>query len=306
MWIGRHRHRPVGPRGGRLITPDDPEWPVLALTSFAAASRTKPQGWPPLVLWAQGPASLDEVAMRSAAIVGTRAATTYGEYVRPIWPAGWSTRRGGGVRRRAMASTGPHTGPRWPPRGQRSRYLRVVSIFLTPQAIPRCSTESVPAGCWSRSTRRGRPARVSVPHPQPAGRRILRGHRGRRSRTAQRHGQHRGLGARAGPGGVRGAGSGHQCGIGRMSRVVARGSPIGHPGRRGGRAGAGRVGQMTQHPPRPVTPLDGLGEAERQVYEALPCAAWRPPTRSPSVGIAAGPGVRTLGDAGGRWLGRAS
>jgi DNA processing protein len=30
------------------------------------------------------------------------------------------------------------------------------------------------------------------------------------------------------------------------------------------------MGELAADPPRPATPLDGLGPAERQVYEALP------------------------------------
>lgn len=33
---------------------------------------------------------------------------------------------------------------------------------------------------------------------------------------------------------------------------------------------AGRVGELAEDPPRPVTPLDGLSADQRQVYEALP------------------------------------
>ncbi len=32
----------------------------------------------------------------------------------------------------------------------------------------------------------------------------------------------------------------------------------------------GRIGELAPEEPRPATALDGLGEAERQVYEALP------------------------------------
>ncbi|MBI2700717.1 MAG: DNA-protecting protein DprA [Mycobacterium sp.] len=65
-------------RGGRLVTPDDDEWPVLA---FAAFDGARPKNTKPMVLWAAGPARLDEVAQRAAALVGTRAATAYGEHV---------------------------------------------------------------------------------------------------------------------------------------------------------------------------------------------------------------------------------
>jgi DNA processing protein len=74
-------------RGGRLITPDSDEWPLLAFAAFAGAG-TRPRVGPPLVLWAQGPARLDEVAHRAAAVVGTRAATAYGEQVAADLAAG--------------------------------------------------------------------------------------------------------------------------------------------------------------------------------------------------------------------------
>ena len=67
-------------RGGRLITADDDEWPVLAMTGFGSdATAAKPGGRPPLALWALGPERLDETAQRAAAVVGTRAATAYGK-----------------------------------------------------------------------------------------------------------------------------------------------------------------------------------------------------------------------------------
>lgn len=66
--------------GGRLITPDDDEWPLLSVQAFDNVDN-KPNAYPPLVLWAVGPQRLDEVSHRAAAIVGTRAATAYGEHV---------------------------------------------------------------------------------------------------------------------------------------------------------------------------------------------------------------------------------
>ena len=65
--------------GGRLVTAADAEWPLLAFTAFAGVdTKQRPQAHPPLALWVTGPARLDEVAERAAAIVGTRAATAYG------------------------------------------------------------------------------------------------------------------------------------------------------------------------------------------------------------------------------------
>ncbi|MFY9337990.1 MAG: DNA-processing protein DprA, partial [Mycobacterium sp.] len=76
-------------RGGRLLTPDDDEWPHLAFASFAGIPlRDKPQGLPPLALWVMGPLRLDDIAGRAAAIVGTRVATAYGEYVAADLSAG--------------------------------------------------------------------------------------------------------------------------------------------------------------------------------------------------------------------------
>jgi DNA processing protein len=69
-------------RGGRLITPDDDEWPYLSFAAFGAEDvRRKQDGRVPMVLWAIGPARLDDIADRAAAIVGTRAATAYGEHM---------------------------------------------------------------------------------------------------------------------------------------------------------------------------------------------------------------------------------
>ena len=56
-------------RGGRLLTPDDVEWPYLAFASFAGIPlRDRPQGLPPLALWVIGPLQLDSVAARAAAM----------------------------------------------------------------------------------------------------------------------------------------------------------------------------------------------------------------------------------------------
>ena len=80
-------------RGGRLVTPEDDEWPGLALAAFTGADvRRRPSGAAPMVLWVLGPACLDEVAERSAALVGTRAATAYGEYVAADLAAGLTER----------------------------------------------------------------------------------------------------------------------------------------------------------------------------------------------------------------------
>ncbi|MFW0790235.1 DNA-processing protein DprA [Gordonia sp. CPCC 205333] len=66
--------------GARLVTPDDDEWPGWSLMSLAQAD-TAARGGPPLVLWARGPGQMNAVANCSVALVGSRAASNYGEYV---------------------------------------------------------------------------------------------------------------------------------------------------------------------------------------------------------------------------------
>ncbi|MBV8965598.1 MAG: DNA-protecting protein DprA [Mycobacteriaceae bacterium] len=68
--------------GGRLISPEDSDWPALAFTAFNGVDLGRhPYGRAPLVLWALGGARIDKVAWRAAAVIGTRAATVYGEQV---------------------------------------------------------------------------------------------------------------------------------------------------------------------------------------------------------------------------------
>src|SRR4029453_5414031 len=51
--------------GGRLITPADPEWPLLAFAALARANpRDRSRAHPPVVLWAVGPERLDDVVER--------------------------------------------------------------------------------------------------------------------------------------------------------------------------------------------------------------------------------------------------
>ena len=76
-------------RGGRLLTPDDDEWPYLAFQSFdSAVAEPTREAVAPLVLWVLGPARLDEVAERAVAIVGTRASTAYGDTLAADFAAG--------------------------------------------------------------------------------------------------------------------------------------------------------------------------------------------------------------------------
>lgn len=67
--------------GGRLVTPDDAEWPAWQLHSFECLTTTSDADAPPLALWVWGERRIDELTDRSVGIVGTRAASGYGEHV---------------------------------------------------------------------------------------------------------------------------------------------------------------------------------------------------------------------------------
>lgn len=68
--------------GGRLVTPDDPEWPAWQLLAFDGAGMPKSSDRStPFALWVLGHKPVDELCERAVAVVGTRAATAYGEHV---------------------------------------------------------------------------------------------------------------------------------------------------------------------------------------------------------------------------------
>lgn len=70
----------IAQRGGRLVVPEDdewPRWPFVALGGVAAQRC----GGEPLALWVRGPHDLAEVTDKAVAIVGSRAASGYGEHV---------------------------------------------------------------------------------------------------------------------------------------------------------------------------------------------------------------------------------
>jgi DNA processing protein len=67
--------------GGRLVVPEDAEWPTAAFSCFNAPTARADQRWrPPVALWVRGH-RLDELGARAVAVVGARAATRYGEQV---------------------------------------------------------------------------------------------------------------------------------------------------------------------------------------------------------------------------------
>lgn len=68
--------------GGRVVTPDDPEWPAWRMLGLAQLEPGRDRdGAVPLVLWARGPRSLLESSERAVAVVGSRCSTGYGNRV---------------------------------------------------------------------------------------------------------------------------------------------------------------------------------------------------------------------------------
>lgn len=63
----------------RLLIPEDDDWPVEPFLAFARQAHGHLAA--PLALWVRGPGRLAELADRSVAIVGSRAATGYGNHV---------------------------------------------------------------------------------------------------------------------------------------------------------------------------------------------------------------------------------
>jgi DNA processing protein len=258
-------------RGGRLITPDDDEWPILAFAAFGGdALAARPQGRPPLVLWAMGPARLDETAQRAAAVVGTRAATGYGEQMAADLAAGLAEQEvavvsggaygiDGAAHRAALAADGV-----------------TVAVLAGGLDIP------YPAGHSALLHRIGGNGLLVTEYPpevRPARHRFLTRNRlvaafagaavvveaGLRSGAANTAAWARVLGRVVGavPGPVTSSAStGCHALLRAGAEVVTRAADVVEL--------VGRVGELAPDQPRPATPLDGLSDAERQVYEALP------------------------------------
>lgn len=104
--------------GIRLVVPSDAEWPEAALRPMELAVEGGVPGLaPPLALWVRGGRRLDAVVERAVAIVGSRAATPYGEHVAAelaygLADQGWTIVSGGALgidgaaHRAALAAAG--------------------------------------------------------------------------------------------------------------------------------------------------------------------------------------------------------
>jgi DNA processing protein len=260
-------------RGGRLITPDDDEWPLLAFAAFRGAAPRPGDVAAmvaPMALWAHGPVRLDEIAHRAAAVVGTRASTTYGEHVAGELAAGLAQRdvavvSGGaygidGAAHRAVLDCDGVT----------------VAVLAGGLDVP------YPSGHTALLHRIGQHGLLFTeyaPGIRPARYRFLTRNRlvaavvgaavvveaGLRSGAANTAAWARALGrvVAAVPGPVTSSASaGCHALLRNGAELVTRADHVVEL--------VGHIGELASDEPHPTTPLDGLSDAERRVYEALP------------------------------------
>ncbi len=257
-------------RGGRLITPDADEWPLLAFAAFDGADVKARGGGPPMVLWALGPERLDELTRRAAAVVGTRAATAYGEQVAADLVAGLVERDV------AVVSGGAYGIDGAAHRAALDCEGITVAVLAGGLDIP------YPAGHSGLLHRIGQSGLVFTEYPpgvRPARHRFLTRNRlvaaaagaavvveaGLRSGAANTAAWARALGrvVAAVPGPVTSSASaGCHALLRGGAQLVTRADDVVEL--------VGRIGELAPEEPRPTTALDGLGDAERRVYEALP------------------------------------
>ncbi|MBV8785956.1 MAG: DNA-protecting protein DprA [Mycobacterium sp.] len=256
-------------RGGRLITPDDDEWPLLAFAGFGGAGA-KPRGGAPMALWAQGPMRLDEVSHRAAAVVGTRASTAYGEQVTADLAAGLAERDvavvsggaygiDGAAHRAVLASDGI-----------------TVAVLAGGLDVPYPSGHSA---LLHRIGQHGLLFTEYAPGVRPARHRFLTRNRlvaavsgaavvveaGLRSGAANTAAWARALGrvVAAVPGPVTSSASaGCHALLRSGAELVTRADHVVEL--------IGHIGELATEDSRPTTAFDSLSDSERQVYEALP------------------------------------
>lgn len=264
-------------RAGRLITPDDDEWPYLAFSVFGNDDVMKRQdGHVPMVLWAIGPALLHDVCERAAAIVGTRAATAYGEHVAAALAEGLSEHDvavvsggaygiDGAAHRAALAADG-----------------RTVAVLAGGIDVPYPSGHSA---LLHRISQSGLLLTEYPPGVRPARFRFLARNRlvaalgratvvveaGLRSGAANTAGWADAMGrvVCAVPGPVTSSASAgcHVLLRDRKAVLIDRPDEVVEI--------VGRAGEFATEPEHPAAALDGLSRPERQVYEALPARGYR-------------------------------
>lgn len=262
--------------GGRLVTPEDDEWPLLAFRSFAGApARLRSHAHPPLALWALGPVPLNEVAYRAAAVVGTRAATAYGEYVAGDFAAGLVTRDAAVVSGGAFGIDGA------------AHRAALAAEGVTVAVLAGGIDVAYPAGHAALLRRVGQDGLLVTEYPpgvRPARHRFLTRNRlvaalagatvvveaGARSGAASTAAWAKALGRPvcAVPGPVTSSVSvGCHALLRTGAHLVTRAEDVIEL--------VGQIGELAPDEPRPTTPLDGLSDPDKRVYDALPARGAR-------------------------------
>jgi DNA processing protein len=280
--------------GGRLVTAADTEWPLLAFTAFAGVgTQQRAEAHPPLALWVTGPARLDEVAERAAAIVGTRAATTYGEHVAAELAAGLAERDVAVVSGGAYGIDGA------------AHRAALAADGFTVAVLAGGIDVSYPAGHAALLHRIGEEGVIVTEYPpglRPQRHRFLTRNRlvaalagatvvveaGARSGAANTAAWARALGRRvcAVPGPVTSSASvGCHVLLRAGAHLVTRADEVLEL--------VGHVGELAADVERPASALDELGDSELRVYDALPARGAR---TADEIAVASGlPPTRVLG-----------
>jgi len=262
--------------GGRLVTTADDEWPLLAFTAFKGIdSQQRPEAHPPLALWVMGPGRLDEIAERAAAIVGTRASTTYGEHVAAELAAGLAERDVAVVSGGAYGIDGA------------AHRATLAADGLTVAVLAGGIDVPYPGGHASLLHRIGEDGLLVTEYPpglRPQRHRFLTRNRlvaalsgatvvveaGARSGAANTAAWARALGRGvcAVPGPVTSSASvGCHVLLRADATLVTRADEVVEL--------VGRAGELAADPARPTSLLDGLGDDERRVYDAFPARGAR-------------------------------
>lgn len=262
--------------GGRLLTPDCEDWPVLAFTGLRGpAGRPRPQSHPPLVLWSNGPERLVDAAERACSIVGTRAATAYGEFVAADLASGLVERDV------AVVSGGAYGIDGVAHRATLSAEGLTVAVLAGGIDVP------YPAGhaaLLRRVAEQGAVVSEYPPGVRPARYRFLTRNRlvaalsgatvvveaGLRSGAANTAAWATSMGRPvcAVPGPVTSSASaGCHVLLRAGAHLVTRAAEVVEL--------VGRIGELAPEPDHPSSPLDGLDDVAQRVYEALPARGAR-------------------------------